>query len=248
MYFIEGFSNQFHPGKKLFTSCGSLAYSAPEILLGDPYDAPAVGKTRKINIPLHLITYSHVDIWSLGVILFMLVTGRAPFQEANDSETVMMILDCSYKLPPNVSIECQKYDKTSFNYPHPSIFVISLVHRMIVRDPEKRATLSEVMSDVWYRQTTEDEDEIDPSKSISKDAHNYILRQMISGNIAEFDAIEKALHEDQYNHIAATYHLLAEKILFDECEEMKKEKRRVLQPANDPFTEKIGGCFSSIPT
>lgn len=40
----------------------------------------------------------------------MLVTGRAPFQEANDSETVMMILDCSYKLPPNVSFECQKYD------------------------------------------------------------------------------------------------------------------------------------------
>lgn len=47
-------------------------------------------------------------MWSLGVILFMFVTGRAPFQEANDSETVMMILDCCFKLPPNVSPECQK--------------------------------------------------------------------------------------------------------------------------------------------
>ncbi|KAJ8313252.1 hypothetical protein KUTeg_009197, partial [Tegillarca granosa] len=37
-----GFSNMFNPGKKLETSCGSLAYSAPEILLGDSYDAPAV--------------------------------------------------------------------------------------------------------------------------------------------------------------------------------------------------------------
>ena len=38
-----GFSNKFNPGAKLLTSCGSLAYSAPEILLGDAYDAPAVG-------------------------------------------------------------------------------------------------------------------------------------------------------------------------------------------------------------
>ena len=39
-----GFSNKFNPGANLMTSCGSLAYSAPEILLGDAYDAPAVGR------------------------------------------------------------------------------------------------------------------------------------------------------------------------------------------------------------
>ncbi|KAH7980248.1 hypothetical protein HPB49_014082 [Dermacentor silvarum] len=39
-----GFSNKFCPGQKLETSCGSLAYSAPEILLGDSYDAPKVGE------------------------------------------------------------------------------------------------------------------------------------------------------------------------------------------------------------
>ncbi|UJR28549.1 hypothetical protein I4U23_009784 [Adineta vaga] len=223
-----GFSNQFSPGKKLLTSCGSLAYSAPEILLGDPYDATAI------------------DIWSLGVILFMLVTGRAPFQEANDSETVMMILDCCYKLPPNISSECQ-----------------NLIHRMIVREPEKRATLDDVMSDIWYRQCDDDNDDVDDQhyvdslplishRTISQTDHESILKQMIDGNIAERDAILQALNEDQYNHITATYYLLAEKILNDRlCEtndnnEQRSVKRqRRLQPASEPFTEQIGVFMSS---
>lgn len=46
-----GFSNRFQPGKALSTSCGSLAYSAPEILLGDEYDAPAVGEPPSRRLP-----------------------------------------------------------------------------------------------------------------------------------------------------------------------------------------------------
>ncbi|CAF0842429.1 unnamed protein product [Adineta ricciae] len=217
-----GFSNQFTPGKKLLTSCGSLAYSAPEILLGDPYDAAAV------------------DIWSLGVILFMLVTGRAPFQEANDSETVMMILDCSYKLPSTVSTECQH-----------------LIHRMIVRESEKRATLDEVMSDLWLHLHTSDEDgddedddeqnEIESSRFISEDEHQSILQQMITGNIADKDTILQALNEGRYNYITATYYLLAENLAQYKIvnrERNVKRQRRTCQPINVLTNEQIGVYIS----
>lgn len=48
------------------------------------------------------------DIWSLGVILYMLVCGVPPFQETNDSETLVMILDCRYSIPEHVSYDCRE--------------------------------------------------------------------------------------------------------------------------------------------
>nr|XP_033785970.1 SNF-related serine/threonine-protein kinase [Geotrypetes seraphini] len=195
-----GFSNKFQPGKKLTTSCGSLAYSAPEILLGDEYDAPAV------------------DIWSLGVILFMLVCGTPPFQEANDSETLTMIMDCKYTVPVHVSKDCK-----------------DLITRMLQRDPKRRASLEEIENHPWLQG-------VDPSpatkyniplvsyKNLSEEEHNSIIQRMVLGDIADRDTIVDALETNKYNHITATYFLLAERILREKQE--REIQTRSASPSN----------------
>uniref|UniRef100_A0A3P9JL87 SNF-related serine/threonine-protein kinase n=1 Tax=Oryzias latipes TaxID=8090 RepID=A0A3P9JL87_ORYLA len=164
-----GFSNRFQPGKTLNTSCGSLAYSAPEILLGDEYDAPAV------------------DIWSLGVILFMLVCGQPPFQEANDSETLTMIMDCKYTVPPHISQACR-----------------DLIGHMLQRDPKKRATLEQIENHEWLQG-------VDPSpatklstplvshRSLSEEEHGSIIQRMVLGGIADRDAITETKQKVGHN-------------------------------------------------
>ncbi|KAL3285301.1 hypothetical protein HHI36_019411 [Cryptolaemus montrouzieri] len=178
-----GFSNKFCPGQKLETSCGSLAYSAPEILLGDSYDAPAV------------------DIWSLGVILYMLVCGQAPFQEANDSETLTMIMDCKYSVPSHVSPECK-----------------DLISRMLVRNPEKRATLTQIAKHPWLEAGKEGNPPPDvlplvSKQQLSEEDHNFIVQKIVNGNIATKEEIQECLDKNEYNHITATYYLLAERKL-----------------------------------
>ncbi|XP_014600892.1 PREDICTED: SNF-related serine/threonine-protein kinase isoform X2 [Polistes canadensis] len=193
-----GFSNRFCPGQKLETSCGSLAYSAPEILLGDSYDAPAV------------------DVWSLGVILYMLVCGQAPFQEANDSETLTMIMDCKYSIPAHVSSDCKR-----------------LIAKMLVREPEGRASLEEIAADPWLAIGSDtDSVEVLPLVSrqqVSDDHHNLIITKMVNGNIATKEDILEALDKNEYNHITATYFLLAErKLRAHRQEQVQKARPEIL--------------------
>ncbi|CAI4046361.1 hypothetical protein N7582_003793 [Saccharomyces uvarum] len=109
-----GLSNIFDSKKKLHTFCGSLYFAAPELLKAQPYTGP------------------EVDIWSFGIVLYVLVCGKVPFDDENSS------------------ILHEKIKKGKVDYPsHLSIDAVSLLTRMIVVDPLKRATLKNVTDHPW---------------------------------------------------------------------------------------------------
>jgi calcium/calmodulin-dependent protein kinase I len=62
----------------LKTSCGTLTYCAPEVLSEKSY-----GK--------------EVDLWSIGVITFILLGGYPPFTEENEQILIKLILDGNYE-------------------------------------------------------------------------------------------------------------------------------------------------------
>lgn len=89
---------------------------------------------------------------------------------------------------------------------------------MLVREPEKRATLSEIATDPWVTAgegiTVEDFDTpLVAKEELSDDDRTAIVQRMVSGAIASKEQILDSLEKNDYNHITATYYLLAERKL-----------------------------------
>jgi 5'-AMP-activated protein kinase catalytic alpha subunit len=80
-----GLSNMYREGTKLTSPCGSPCYAAPEVIEGRAYE------------PLL------ADIWSMGVVLYMMLTGYLPYQHKNTHSLYKLILNARYEIPSGVS-------------------------------------------------------------------------------------------------------------------------------------------------
>uniref|UniRef100_A0A673J6Y2 MAP/microtubule affinity-regulating kinase 3 n=1 Tax=Sinocyclocheilus rhinocerous TaxID=307959 RepID=A0A673J6Y2_9TELE len=179
-----GFSNEFTLGNKLDTFCGSPPYAAPELFQGKKYDGP------------------EVDVWSLGVILYTLVSGSLPFDGQNLKELRERVLRGKYRIPFYMSTDCE-----------------NLLKKFLILNPTKRGSLDQIMKDRWMNAGHEDDelkpyiepqpDYKDPKRTGQHPSsaggwkRDIMLRMGYS-----LDEIQDSLINQKYNDVMATYLLL----------------------------------------
>ncbi|CAE6512480.1 unnamed protein product [Rhizoctonia solani] len=109
-----GLSNLYNPEDHLSTFCGSLYFAAPELLNAKVYTGP------------------EVDVWSFGVVLYVLVCGKVPFDDQSMPALHAKIKRGLFDSPMWLSQECKH-----------------ILSRMLVTNPTARAPLSEVLNHPW---------------------------------------------------------------------------------------------------
>ena len=110
-----GLSNTYKTGQTLKTACGSPCYAAPEMIAGHRYQG------------------SLVDIWSVGVILFALICGYLPFEDANTSNLYKKILNGDFKIPRFVNDEPRDMMKC-----------------ILQTNPDTRYRVADIRKHQWY--------------------------------------------------------------------------------------------------
>ncbi|KAK4164832.1 putative carbon catabolite-derepressing protein kinase [Cladorrhinum sp. PSN259] len=110
-----GLSNIMSDGNFLKTSCGSPNYAAPEVIGGKLYAGP------------------EVDVWSCGVILYVLLVGRLPFDDEHIPSLFAKIGRGSYMVP---------------TWMDPG--AAALIRKMLQVNPVQRATIEEIRQDPWF--------------------------------------------------------------------------------------------------
>ncbi|XP_018467371.2 LOW QUALITY PROTEIN: CBL-interacting serine/threonine-protein kinase 6 [Raphanus sativus] len=98
------------------TTCGTPAYVAPEVILKKGYDG------------------AKADLWSCGVILFVLLAGYLPFQDDNLVNMYRKIYRGDFKCPGWLSSDARK-----------------LVTKLLDPNPNTRITIDKVMDSAWFK-------------------------------------------------------------------------------------------------
>lgn len=193
-----GLSNIMTDGNFLKTSCGSPNYAAPEVISGKLYAGP------------------EVDVWSSGVILYVLLVGRLPF----DDEFIPTLF--------------KKISSGNYNTPHYlSAGAKNIIHRMLKVNPVQRITIQEIRQDHWFNQDLDEylrqpveefiDTGVDPNKAIDPrklapgkpPAVQEQIHESVIGKLGKTmgyakDDVQEALGKDEPNAIKDAYLIVRE--------------------------------------
>lgn len=113
---LSALPEQLRKDGLLHTQCGTPAYVAPEVLKKRGYDG------------------AKADIWSCGVILFVLLAGFLPFQDENVMNMYRKVFKCDYEFPQWFSEDAKQ-----------------LIAKLLVVNPKKRASMAEILENPWFQ-------------------------------------------------------------------------------------------------
>jgi calcium-dependent protein kinase len=116
-----GSSRKIGPNEALHGVYGTAYFVAPECLVGE-YDLKC-------------------DVWSIGVILYTLLSGRPPFEGSSDVQILESIKKSSANLSGGVWDQISKEAK-------------DLVQKMLNKDPKKRLSATEALNHPWIHKAS----------------------------------------------------------------------------------------------
>lgn len=190
-----GMASLSFPGTFLRTSCGSPQYCAPEVIRGELYDGSAA------------------DVWSLGIILFVMTTGGLPFDDDNFHRLIAKIQSGAFYMPPEVPEG-----------------IANLISKMLVPDPAERARLEDVKKSPWFNSHSNrvdiyvereedaesDDNEGDMDGMPIPNADETVLRHLADLGLGDIEVIRRRLEGNEACTEKEYYH-----VLFEFCSHIK---------------------------
>ncbi|CAI9774770.1 unnamed protein product [Fraxinus pennsylvanica] len=113
---LSALTDQIRPDGLLHTLCGTPAYVAPEILAKRGYDG------------------AKVDVWSCGVILYVLSAGYLPFNDPNLMVMYRKIYKGEFRCPKWISPDLKRF-----------------LTRILDPNPITRISVNEIVNDPWFK-------------------------------------------------------------------------------------------------
>ncbi|OIT02366.1 PREDICTED: CBL-interacting serine/threonine-protein kinase 11-like [Nicotiana attenuata] len=207
---LSALTEQVQQDGLLHTLCGTPSYVAPDILTKKGYDG------------------AKVDIWTCGIILFVLNAGYLPFHDTNLMGMYQKICNGQFKCPKWMSSDLKRF-----------------LSRLLDTNPMTRITIEEIIKDPWFKKGLKRvkfcEEDGQPQKRIQ----NLNLTSPSSSDEPSKEIEEVKEGEDKKSYLNAfdiisfSLGLNLSGLLNNECNPLEDSERLIVQESDETVTERV---------